>query len=555
MQKPNRSRSAKNDKIVHLSPVSSDGQPMSRLGKRYGELERTELLPEVLGYSLYGLLALLIVGVIWAFFANVEVVASAPGRLIPSGHVKMIQPDIDGVVESIPVKEGDKVKAGAVLAVLEPARSKDEVEKRDAEATIARQQLVGMQSAKLALEAAIANPAVTPLDQADIEGSAQVVSDLNTAYVHLREAELDSRILSAMGSERTALTTQTLSLAEQKVLHQNALQERASERLSQLAQKRIEIDQLKQSLLSAKTELSQAQAIFTATTQQEESFRQVFQAGAVSRVDYLNIVKEVERARRDVTRQESIIQELSKKIAIGENQLVEMNAGDRASTFEKKAHIKDLDVQLGKVGVSSRELQRKHTLASASFQAARSRAKALLQKISLNVAEKQQKLRESEAHLRIAGIDYSATQIKSPVSGTVTGIRLRGKGHVVKRGERLMSVVPDDAPLAFEASVANKDAGFIEAGQDAKIKLTAYPFEDFGVLNGKVSHIEATSESIANPVFVAKIVPESQSIMVRGEKRPLVSGMTATCEIVTRKKTVLNILFEPLKRMQETKWN
>ena len=163
-------------------------------------------------------------------------------------------------------------------------------------------------------------------------------------------------------------------------------------------------------------------------------------------------------------------------------------------------------------------------------------------------------LREADAHLKIAGRDYDATKIESPVSGTVTGIKLRGKGHVVKRGDRLMTVIPEGAPLSFEAAVANKDAGFVEPGQDVKIKLSAYPFEDFGVLNGTVSHVEATAESSNNPVFVAKIEPANQYISVRGTKRPLVSGMTASCEIVTRKRPVLNILFEPFTKLKETRW-
>lgn len=554
MNKSNRKRSSEDDKIVHLSPVPSKGRPLSRLARRYGELERTELLPEVLSYSLYGLIALLVCAFAWAVFAHVEVVAVAPAKLIPTGHVKVIQPDIDGVIESIPVSEGQKVETGTVLAVLEPSRSKAELDKRDAGLNIARQEVDTMSRAKADMAAALSNPGLPPLESVDVEGSAQSVSELNTAYVQLREAELDSRLLSGFDSDKSSLSAQSASLSQQKQLQQNALGERAEERKSKLSQKKLEVEQLKKSLESAKTELGQAKLIFDATTQQEESFRGVFQQGAVSRVDYLNIVKEVERSRRDVTRQEAVVQDLTKEIGIAEYQLKERISEDKAATLEKKAQIKSLDFEMGKVGVLRRDLARRKAMALTAFQTARARTTALLARLTTTLDERKQKLREAEAHLKLADRDLSATQIESPVSGTVTGIRLRGKGHVVKRGEKLMSVVPEGAQLVFDAVVANKDAGFVEAGQDVKIKLTAFPFEDFGVVEGKVTHVEATSESANSPYFVAKVAPKQQFIMVRGEKRPLVSGMTASCEIVTRNRPVMNILFEPLRRMQETRW-
>ena len=554
MNKPSRKRSSEDDKIVHLSPVPSKGRPLSRLARRYGELERTELLPEVLSYSLYALLALLLCALVWTVFARVEVVAVAPAKLIPTGHVKVIQPDIDGVIDSIPVAEGQKVETGTVLAVLEPSRSQAELDKRDAGLNIARRDVDTMAQAKADLEASLANPGVSPVQSVDVEGSARTVSDLNTAYVQLREAELDSKIVSGFDSDRASLSTQSLSLSEQKNLQQSALGERSEERKSKVTQKRLELEQLRKALESAKVELGQAKLIFDATTQQEESFRGVFQQGAVSRVDYLNIVKEVERSRRDVTRQESVVEELTKQIGIAECQLRERIADDKAATLEKRAQIKSLDFEMGKLGVLKRDLARKHALALTSFQTARARTSALLARLTASLDERRQRLREAEAHLRLADRDLSATQIVSPVSGTVTGIRLRGKGHVVKRGEKLMSVVPEGAALVFDAVVANKDAGFVEAGQDVKIKLTAFPFEDFGVLEGKVTHVEATSESANSSFFVAKVEPKQQFIMVRGERRPLVSGMTASCEIVTRNRPVMNILFEPFRRMQETRW-
>ena len=74
------------------------------------------------------LLAMLIgtfftIAVAWAFLGKVDVIATAPGRLLPSGKIKVIQPLDPGIVKSIAVQDGDHVKAGQLLIALDPTSS------------------------------------------------------------------------------------------------------------------------------------------------------------------------------------------------------------------------------------------------------------------------------------------------------------------------------------------------------------------------------------------------------------------------------------------------
>jgi len=66
------------------------------------------------------IIALVIVAIAWACIGKVDIIATATGRIIPSGQVKLIQPFEIGVVKAIHVSDGDHVHAGDVLIELDP---------------------------------------------------------------------------------------------------------------------------------------------------------------------------------------------------------------------------------------------------------------------------------------------------------------------------------------------------------------------------------------------------------------------------------------------------
>lgn len=84
-------------------------------------LEVTETPPSPVGrLVMWSILALLAAGIIWAFVGHINEVAVAHGKVIPAGQVKTIQVKNKGVIKEIRVKDGDTVKEGDVLVVLDP---------------------------------------------------------------------------------------------------------------------------------------------------------------------------------------------------------------------------------------------------------------------------------------------------------------------------------------------------------------------------------------------------------------------------------------------------
>ena len=74
--------------------------------------------------------------------------------------------------------------------------------------------------------------------------------------------------------------------------------------------------------------------------------------------------------------------------------------------------------------------------------------------------------------------------IESPIDGVVTASAITTIGQVVNPGSELMRIVPADTALEIEAFLPNSDIGFVAAGQEAVIKVEAFPFTRYGVIHG-----------------------------------------------------------------------
>ena len=90
-------------------------------------LEIVETPPSPIGRAIgITVIALFCLALAWASFGTVDIVATAPGKIIPSGRTKTIQPFEIGVVSAIHVRDGQSVKAGEVLIELDPTMTEAE---------------------------------------------------------------------------------------------------------------------------------------------------------------------------------------------------------------------------------------------------------------------------------------------------------------------------------------------------------------------------------------------------------------------------------------------
>lgn len=150
--------------------------------------------------------------------------------------------------------------------------------------------------------------------------------------------------------------------------------------------------------------------------------------------------------------------------------------------------------------------------------------------------------------LREAELQLQYQNVLAPVSGVVFDPQATVEG-VLGPGERILSIVPQQG-LYAEVFVPNKDIGFIKPGQEAKVRVDAFPFTRYGELPGAVTQIAADAlapDATQNFYrFPVKLTLERSFLESDGVKVPLKAGMSVTTNLKLRDKRVISLVSDLL---------
>ena len=144
----------------------------------------------------------------------------------------------------------------------------------------------------------------------------------------------------------------------------------------------------------------------------------------------------------------------------------------------------------------------------------------------------------------------SRTIIRSPVKGVVQRLYANTIGGVIAPGGEIMDIVPREDALLIEVRIKPADIAYINVGQEARLKFTAYDFAIHGSLGGIVSFDSADTETDEEGVsfYVARVRPEKSYLGVKSNPMAIKVGMTSETDIITDKKTILEYLLKPIHR-------
>ncbi|MFD2205641.1 HlyD family type I secretion periplasmic adaptor subunit [Kiloniella antarctica] len=148
-----------------------------------------------------------------------------------------------------------------------------------------------------------------------------------------------------------------------------------------------------------------------------------------------------------------------------------------------------------------------------------------------------------------AGADtVRRTDVKSPVYGTVKELKRNTVGGVIRGGEDIVEIVPLDDTLVVEAKIRPSDRAFLLPGQEATIKVSAYDFSKYGGLKAKLERISASTikDEEGENFYRIYLRTDDNKIVSKGKDLEIIPGMTATVEIMTGKKTIIDYLLKPI---------
>ena len=179
--------------------------------------------------------------------------------------------------------------------------------------------------------------------------------------------------------------------------------------------------------------------------------------------------------------------------------------------------------------------------------------KSLLEQAHRELAEAQSRQRSAEQELIKAAKREARSRLAAPVDGIVANLAVHTVGDVVQTGERLMVIVPRDAELEIEVLMKNRDWGNAWLGQEARIKVEAFPFTKYGVLPGEIVHISPDAVDVEGEglMFPVRVRLDKSTIFVRGHDMQLGPGMRVTVEARAGSQTVLQYMITPLARIAD----
>lgn len=147
------------------------------------------------------------------------------------------------------------------------------------------------------------------------------------------------------------------------------------------------------------------------------------------------------------------------------------------------------------------------------------------------------------------------TVVRSPVAGTIKQLLVNTLGGVVQPGQDLIEIVPTEDNLLVEAKIKPSDIAFIHPGLDARVKITAYDYTVYGVLPAVLDHISAdtiTDEQTGESHYLVRVRSTQGSLRDRaGAPLPIIPGMTASVDLLTGKRTVLEYILKPFLKVAQ----
>ena len=166
--------------------------------------------------------------------------------------------------------------------------------------------------------------------------------------------------------------------------------------------------------------------------------------------------------------------------------------------------------------------------------------------------DQQNRIARLESEAAAAEINLRQTTVRAPSDGVLTELSVRGPGNVVQAGQQVAALAPAGARLVFEAQVLNKDMARITTGLPVKLKFDAFPFQEYGVIEGRILTVAPDAAGEHGAAYKVTILAGQTTSLANGKTLALRSGMTATAEIITERKTILQLILEPFRKLRES---
>lgn len=510
---------------------------------------------------------------VWASVAKIEQVVGAQGQLKPQGKVQEVQSPTNGVVKEVRVKDGDRVKKGQTLVLMDSTASKAQLESyekiresaqqenrfyrllmdeslsvAEVEASIARlklpQEIAALARSRTALVAENQLYRVQMgeeiskknlgIDEIARLGAARRESDSRSAAARLEIAQLEKQLAQTrvqLADAKKQLIADRQVLAEIKARNEKTLTE--GEASLQIERQILgDIQPLGEEGAIARYQINKQKQAVT------DRYNDLLKQQADGKIEREKQAKEVQSRLADIARLEeeekryTVLIEQAREKLINTDVTTEKDVRDKMADNQKR--IADIDSQLGRV-----------------------------------IVDNEKRIAELDGQISQAQQTLKYQKLTAPSDGVVFDLKAR-PGFVPQpsQAEALLKIVPDGCPdavkdaekgcLVAEVDVTNEDIGFVRVGQKADIRVDSFPYSEYGDIKGEVLSIGSDAlppdETHRFYRFPVKVSLKSQDLVLRDKSAlDLQSGMSVSVNIkVNENRTVLSLFTDLFNKQVDT---
>jgi hemolysin D len=158
---------------------------------------------------------------------------------------------------------------------------------------------------------------------------------------------------------------------------------------------------------------------------------------------------------------------------------------------------------------------------------------------------------QTRHQIEALNLQLQQTVVTVPIAGTIFELPVQRPGAVVQPGEQIATIAP-----ILRAKLSSRESGFVKVGLPVKVKFDAYPFQDYGIIPGKVRWIAPDSKSQTTAqgqeeLYDVEIVLDQNFIRIGNKTVALSAGQAASAEIVIRQRRVIDFFIDPFKRLNQ----
>jgi hemolysin D len=462
--------------------------------------EQLEALPQVWTRGLLYFLGIFaLIALPWVLFSRVDETSTARGRLEPKGATIRLDAKSNGTAIAVRVKEGQSVRTGQVLLELESNILRTEFQQNQAK--------LGGQINQLTQSELIKN---------------QVMSSLSVQKQQNQAQRLEKQAQVAQARQTLSSTQLSAPL--------------------QIAEKLTEVEKAAANLNAARRTLKVVKKGHQNNLAEVERYQKLWQQGAIAEVKVVEVQKLANVSSSGLVQSEGAVQDAEKLLQ------------GQQKTYQKLKQ--QLEAEQAQLQLRLREQISNQQSVEQAGALTLSKSQQQLDELLAQISTFKSGITQTQKQIQSLTLQLEQRIVRSPTNGVIFQLPIKKAQTFVQTGQVVAQIAPQGLPLILKAQASSQQSGQMRVGMPVKLKFDAYPFQDYGVVSGKLRWISPDSKTVdigqtQAEIFELEITLDKNYIENVDRRIQLTPGQSATAETITRQRRIIDFILDPFRQLQK----